>query len=99
MYKNNAGKKDNQKLRCSEDVGAFVPLLRLLRFPITPSVRERRLAAVLRVRRLLEPQRRVRLHRPLGLRGLPRPPRRPLLVLQANLEFSQHATYLYTTIS
>ena len=83
----------------SEDVGTFVPLLRLLRFPITPGVGERRLAAVLRVRRLLEPQRRVRLHRPLCLRGLPRSPRRPLLVLQANLEFSQNATHLFTRIS
>ena len=78
----------------SEDVGTLVPLLRLLRLPITPGVGERRLAAVLRVRRLLEPQRRVRLHRPLGLRGLPRPPRGPLLVLQPNLEFLQHATLI-----
>ena len=88
-------RKNSQKLRgASEDVGTFVPFLRLFRLPITPGVGERRLAAVLRVRRLLEPQRRVRLHRPLGLRGLPRPPRRPLLVLQPNLEFLQHATFI-----
>ena len=87
-------KNSKNCVACSEDVGTFVPPLRPLRFPITPGVSERRLAAVLRVRRLLEPQRRVRLHRPLGLRALPRPPRRPLLVLQPNLEFLQHATFI-----